>query len=89
MISHYYDTGCSGKIVFFPIHYCLAYISLHGIFKVLDAVRVYSLSYWLAISWTTISSPVLAKERLQNTREILEKENIYSEHPVDSIFLII
>ena len=44
LIRHTYSTGCSGKIVFF---------------KALNAVGVYSHSYWLVIFCTTNISRVL------------------------------
>ena len=40
-------------------------------------MRVYSHSYWLAIFYTTINSPVLAREKSHNT-----VNHIFSEHPV-------
>ena len=36
-------------------------------------VRVYSHSYWLAISWTTNNSPLLARERLQSFENSWQK----------------
>ena len=68
-------------MVFFTIH-CnpsFAYIAVRETFKVLNAMRVYSHSYWLVIFCTTNSIPVLARGRWQT----FEKKNaIFKEHPV-------
>ena len=52
----------------------------HDIFKVLNATRVYSHSYWLTIFCTTNSSPVLSNERPQNIENSWEKNTIFNEH---------
>ena len=61
-----YVQGVHEKLCFFTIH-CnpsLAYIT-EKTFKALNAMRVYSHSYWLVNFCKTNSSRVLAKERLQ------------------------
>ena len=58
------------KYIFSPIHCHLSLaLSLQDIWKVLNANRLHSLSYWLAVLWTTNSGPVPARERWQNTEE--------------------
>ena len=56
--------------------------SLQETFKALNAVRVYSHSYWLVISCTTNSSRVLARERWQTFENSWKKNTIFNEHPV-------
>ena len=81
-------TGCSGKIVFQLFQIVSQFTatppsptSLKEAFKALNAMRVYSHSYWLVIFCTTNSSRVLARERWQ-TFENSWKNTIFNEHNV-------
>ena len=91
LVSH---TGCSGKIVFFPIlcNPSLAYIWLQNIFKVLITVRMYSRSKWLTVFWTTNSIPVLARERWQILKIIWKTyfflNTLYIKVPVASRIML-
>ena len=40
-----------------------------------QAVRKYSHSYWLAIFWTTITSPMLTRESCDKIRTVREEQN--------------
>ena len=58
------------------------YLYIYENFKSLNAIQVYSHSNWLAIFCATNCSPVLARERWQNTRNS-SKSTIFPEyHPV-------
>ena len=56
---------------------------LKEIFKTLNAMLVYSHSYWLADSenFCTTNNPVLARERWQNNENSLNK-HIFLDHPL-------
>ena len=53
--------------------------------KALNAMRVYSHSYWLVIFCTTNSSRVLERERWQTFENSLNNNTILNEHPVTNI----
>ena len=77
------------KLCLLSIHcnLSLAYISLQDIFNALNALRVYSHSYWLAISanfCTTNCSPLLVRERWPNNEHYWKKNTIFTKHPVPS-----
>ena len=62
-----YIQGVQKKLCFFTIH-CnpsLAYIAVRDLLQALNAMRVYSHSYWLVIFCTANSSRVLAREMWQ------------------------
>ena len=82
--THTYYKVIRKLCFFFTIH-CnpsLAYIAAVKTFKALNAMRVYSHSFWLVIFLTTNSSRVLARERWQTFENSREKSTIFNEHPV-------
>ena len=74
----YLIQGVQEKLCFFTIH-CnpsLAYIAVKETFKALNAMRVYSHSYWLYNQYQLTAG----EGEVENFREFLER--IFDEHPV-------
>ena len=75
MYIHFDIQGVQEKMCFFIIH-CnpiLAYIAVRD--KALNAMQVYSHSYWLVIFCTANSSRVLTRERWQTFENSWKKDN--------------
>ena len=70
--------GVQEKLWFFTIHFnpSLTYIAVRDLQGSLNAMRVYSRSYWLVLFCTTNSSQVLARERWQTFENSWKKHNI-------------
>ena len=72
-----WTTGCSGKMCFFTIH-CNPSFAYIAVREALNAMRMYSHSYWLVIFCTSNSSRVLARERWQTFENSWKKPSKFN-----------
>ena len=66
-LTAFLATGCSGKIVGFSLSSATTATQLSEICKVINAMRVYNHSYWLAIFWPG-PGPIIAAPQFLRTR---------------------
>ena len=84
--SPYYIQGVQKILCFFTIH-CnpsLAYFAVRDL-STLNAMRVYSHSYWLVFLYNQ-KQPSAGEGEVANFREFLEKNIIFKEHSVPALF---